>query len=132
MAESKIISSRVFYAATSHDFGAGRGGELHVFPSRAERAEWCGLKPDTDEFEDGPREAIDAKVARRNTCGENWQYEGIVLHEDVRERGIRRRLGFTVVPQWLQDELNAHYSAMRNTDTGVDFTRTVTYARGAF
>lgn len=115
-----------YYAATNefdHDLS------IHVFATRAERDEWLSGDLDEGKWEYGPREAIGSEDARRLfAIGAYPRVEAITLHGCVRPRGLRKRIGTSEIPAWLDDQM-IWFNDIHNVEGGIDMTKTNVYAR---
>lgn len=107
------------YYATTHEFGDELA--VHVFATREERDAWVSIEDrehhigsyisgyDVKSFEGGPREAITAREARGLFSEDAWEtVETVTTHASVRPRGIRRREGFALLPEWLDSKLDRY------------------------
>ena len=124
----------MFYA-TTHEFGNELA--VHVFNRRDQRDAWINsnvLDDVAPMYEYGPREAVTASEARRLFSEGAWEaVETVTTHSGCRPRGLRRRQGCAIFPEWLDKELDLHFSASPRGEFGhPDWTRDVLYQRTPF
>ena len=130
----------MFYATTNEFDGLA----VHVFADREDRDGWVSIEDhghftggyvssyDVDSFEGGPRKAITSSEARGLFSEDQWpKVETVTTHAGVRPRGLRRRQGYVLLPEWLDAELDRFSVGPRCGFGHPDYTSDVLYQRNS-